>query len=152
MVKFVPPLLLAFALCGAAPAGATSTSSAASDSLGASSVGSSGSITKSSNASSGTDGQASGDYRITDVAKSDERPGMMRMTLQGTAGQHGGEPLFLHVPPAVAEQSGLGRGDIVHARQRSYGVEFSDGRNRQAFFLVLDDPVHRELKVRAVTL
>ncbi|HMN82321.1 MAG TPA: hypothetical protein PKA20_20690, partial [Burkholderiaceae bacterium] len=90
--------------------------------------------------------------RIPDMAQSEERPGMVRMPLQGPAGQQGGEPLFLHVPPAVAEQSGLGRGDIVHARQRSYGVEFSDGRNRKAFFLVLDDPVHRELKIRAVAL
>lgn len=152
MVKFLSPLLAALALGGAASAQATSTSSAASDSLGASAAGSSGSITRSSNASSGANQQASGDYRIVEVAQSGERPGMVRMTLQSVTGQQGDEPLFLHLPPLVVEQSGLGRGDIVHARQRSYGVEFSDGRNRKAFFLVLDDPVHRELRIRAVTL
>ena len=46
-------------------------------------------------------------------------------------------------------------GDIVHARNRPYGLEFArfnDEKTREAFFLVLADDWHKELDSRRVSL
>ena len=54
--------------------------------------------------------------------------------------------MFLTLPQVAIEKARLGQGDLVTAKHRAYGVEFQDGRSHEAFFLVLDDDWHRELK------
>jgi hypothetical protein len=132
---------------------ASSASSAASDSI-TTSVGSiSGSIKKSSDSSSSKDDKvADGDYRIIDVAVVPEQPGTVRLKLQAVADQSADGEFFLYLPQGVVEQSRLAQGGIVTARTRPYGVEFAQGEERQAFFLVLTDEWYRELQTTPVVL
>jgi hypothetical protein len=142
-------LLLAAAL----PAWATSSAaSSASDSI-TTSVGSvSGSLQTSSNGSSKTTGVAEGDYKITDVAVAEGRPGTVRVKLQALADAGADAELLLYLPQETAARAGLAPGGTVAARQRPYGVEFAQGQPRQAFFLVLKDEWYRELQTTAVVL
>ncbi len=144
---------------GALPAvAASSTSSAASDSV-TTSVGSlSGSVEKSSASSSNDNKVAGGDYKIIDMTAAADRPGLVRMRLQALADADGaaasgaeGE-FFLYLPREVVEQGRLVQGGIVTARQKPYGTEFADGPTRQAFFLVLDDDWYKEVHTTAVVL
>lgn len=133
---------------------ASSTSSAVSDSLGTSVGSVSGSIQRSSD-SSRTTTVADGDYRVVEVAVVTERPGHLRLTLQAVAdaaGAAGEGGFFLVLPAEVVERSRLATGAVVTARQRPYGMEFAQGPQREAFFLVLADDWIRELQTRAVTL
>ena len=132
---------------------ASSASSAVSDSI-TTSVGSiSGSIRKSSDSSSSKDDKvADGDYRIIDVAVVPEQPGTVRLKLQAIADVGADGEFFLDLPQVVVEQSGLAQGGVVTARTRPYGVEFAQGPQRQAFFLVLRDEWYRELQANPVML
>lgn len=131
---------------------ASSTSSAVSDSVGASVGSVSGSLQRSSD-SSRTTTVADGDYRVVEVAAVADRPGQLRLTLQAVAADAAADAgFFLVLPAEVVERSRLGTGAVVSARQRPYGVEFAQGPQRQAFFLVLADDWYRELQTRAVTL
>jgi hypothetical protein len=133
----------------------SSTASSASDSV-TGSVGSvSGSIERSSNSSSDNKTVADGDYKILEVATLAERPNMVRLTLQAVAGpaaDGADKDFFLYVPRTVAADSALAPGGIVSARQRAYGIEFAQGPQRQAFFLVLSDTWYRELQTSPVVL
>jgi hypothetical protein len=112
---------------------------------------SSNSLHKSSDSSSGDKhARVQGDYRIAEIVEPQERPGMLRLALQAVERPGADGDLFLYVPVKVAEESGLAVGGIVAAQPRAYGVEFSNGDPRQAFFLVLDDAWHRELQAKAV--
>jgi hypothetical protein len=71
----------------------------------------------------------------------------VRLTLQGE-----GETLFLYVPQETVRLGGLATGQVVAARQRTFGVEFAAGEPRRAFFLALRDGWLPELQTRAVTL
>jgi hypothetical protein len=155
-------LALAFAACcppAQAASSTSSASSAASDSVGASSAGVSGSLQTSSN-SSGTRNVAQGEYRILEVAAADARPTHLRLTLQrerpadDTASpvERAHDTLYLTLPQAAFEASGLGRGMRVAATPRAYGVEFARADNRAAFFLVLEDHWLQELAARPLTL
>jgi hypothetical protein len=137
----------------AAPAwAASSASSAASDSA-TTSVGSvSGSLRNSSDASSKTDTVADGDYKIIEVAALTGQPGTMRITLQALATPGADGQFFLDLPAIAAEQGALAAGGTVTARQRPYGIEFANGPQRQAFFLVLADEWFRELHSTPVSL
>ena len=159
--SFTTSFIAGLLLCATAVpcAAASSAASSASDSV-TTSVGSvSASITRSSTSSSQTAGVAEGDYRIIDVDRVAERPGMARMTLQALAqartGEDGDGTWFLDLPQAVVEQYRLAQGGIVTALQRAYGIEFAQGQApqaRQAFFLVLSDDWYRELHTQAVAL
>ncbi|MDE2081541.1 MAG: hypothetical protein KGI90_09320 [Burkholderiales bacterium] len=157
MTRHVHPALIvgAAALLGAAalPArAASSASSAASDSA-SQSVGSlSTSLQTSSNASSGDDRKAAGDYRIVDVARAPAEPGALRLTLQAVDRPGAEGALALTLPQATAEHARLAAGQIVSARARPYGLEFARGDDGQAFFLVLDDAAYRDLQTRVVKL
>jgi hypothetical protein len=130
----------------------SSAASSASDSI-TTSVGSlSGSVQKSSDSSSKTTGVAEGDYKIIDVAAVPGRPGTVRMKLQALADRGADGEFFLYLPQEAVDQGHLAQGHIVTARQRPYGVEFADGKTRQAFFLVLNDDWYRELQTNAVVL
>ena len=131
---------------------ASSASSAASDSV-TTSVGSlSGSVEQSSASSAGDKKVAEGDYRIIDMAAVADRPGMMRMKLQPLADRSAEGEFFLTLPQQAVEGSRLAQGGTVTARHKPYGVEFADGRTRQAFFLVLADDWYKELQTTAVVL
>lgn len=138
---------------GALPAvAASSTSSAASDSV-TTSVGSlSGSVEQSSASSAGDKKVAEGDYRIIDVAAAAGRPGMVRMKLQALAERSADGEFFLYLPQTAFDASRLGQGGVVTARNKPYGTEFADAQTRQAFFLVLADDWYKELQTTAVVL
>jgi hypothetical protein len=123
---------------------ASSTASSASDSLG-----------KSSTSSSPGNDVADGDYRVIDMAEATDRPGRMRLTLQGvaTAGKPGAGTTFeLYLPVATLQQAALATGQQIRTRQRPYGIEFARADAREPFFLVLHDTWHRELASHPVTL
>jgi hypothetical protein len=151
---------------------ASSASSAGSASLGSLSD----SVEGSSKSSSGETKVADGDYRVIEIAeladsadpatakpsdasdagagltRSVGHPTLLQLKLQATAqaGEQGA--LWLTLPRQALAQHRLVAGDIVSARQRPYGVEFSRADSREAFFLVLAGDWQRELDPRAVSL
>ncbi|MBW8832047.1 MAG: hypothetical protein JF606_22050 [Burkholderiales bacterium] len=148
--------LAAFALLfcvSALPAlAASSAASSASESI-TTSVGSiSDSIQKSSTSSTNTTAAIEGDYNVVEVAALPEQPGTMRMKLQAVADQGSDGEFFLYLPQKAVEQGELALGQVVTARQRPYGVEFSNAQTRKAFFLALTDDWYRELQTNAVVL
>ncbi len=140
-------------VCGAAagPALAGSSASSASSEGSSASVGSlSTSIEKSSKSSSKDDKVAEGDYRIIETAAADTQPGKVRLTLQAVNAADG--EFYLYVPQETVQQGRLATGGLVTARHRAYGVEFTAGAPREAFFLVLRDEWYQELQTRVITL
>jgi hypothetical protein len=152
MIRITSRLVCLVAMgCGAAtPALASSTAaSSTSDSI-AVSVGSvSTSFGKSSDSSTRKNDVAEGDYKIVEVAAVEERPGVLRMTLQAVAGQ---DDFVLYLPQKAVDNGRVGIGDIVTAQHREYGVEFEKTQTRRAFFLVLSDVWYRELQTNPVAL
>lgn len=121
---------------------ASSTASSASDSLG-----------KSSTSSSPGNDVADGDYRVIDMAEATDRPGRMRLTLQGVAAAgKPGTTFELYLPVATLQQAALATGQQIRTRQRPYGIEFARADTAVPFFLVLRDAWHRELASHPVTL
>ena len=121
---------------------ASSTASSASDSLG-----------KSSTRSSPGNDVADGDYRVIDMAEAIDRPGRMRLTLQGVAAAgKPGTTFELYLPVATLQQAALATGQQIRTRQRPYGIEFARADAREPFFLALHDTWHRELASHPVTL
>jgi hypothetical protein len=136
---------------------ASSTAASSASEAGSSAVGSlSDSFEKSSDSSSKKDKTAAGDYKLIDVAEVQERPGMLRLTLQpvepATAEAKAADNLILYVPARVMAQNPLTAGQVVSAKPREYGVEFARADTGRAFFLVLHDEWYRELQSNAVTL
>lgn len=149
MPRFAPTLALAL-LIGAPllPAHASSSASSAASEGSSASVGSlSTSLEGSSNSSSKGDDVAAGDYRVIEVADAADRPGQVRLTLQGDD-----ESFFLYVPLQAAQNGGVAAGQTVTARRHAYGLEFAAGEPRTAFFLALHDAWLPELRTRAVAL
>ena len=139
--------LVVAALGLAMQAHADSTSSASS--AGSASSGSvSDSLAGSSNSSTGNDRRADGNYQIIDIDPTPGRAGSTRVAMQ--AGES--NRIVLDLPHAVFARQGLARGDFVLAQNRSYGLEFARADTREAFFLVLEDSVYKELAARKVTL
>jgi hypothetical protein len=142
-------------LCAGAslPCLAESFASSASSAGSASSGSVSDSLGNSSKSSTRTN-TADGDYRVIEVAEVAHRPGMLQLTLQATA--PGADHEFvLKLPHQALEPRGMAVGDLVHVRNRDYGLEFarSNGTDvREAFFLVLDDDWQRELEPHLVSL
>ncbi|MCW5659280.1 MAG: hypothetical protein KIT60_16370 [Burkholderiaceae bacterium] len=128
---------------------ASSASSAGSASLGSISD----SIGNSSRSSSPDNRTADGDYRVIEVAELAGKPGMLQLTLQATQGET--HEFTLKLPREALGARGIAVGDVVHARNRPYGLEFArlnDARTREAFFLVLADDWHKELDSRPLSL
>ena len=120
---------------------ASSASSASSASVGSVSD----SFRGSSNSSTGGNRTADGTYRIIDIAPVADRARMARVTMQG---EQPGQRIVLDLPKATFEQQHLDKGDLVHAQNRVYGIEFARNDTRQAFYLVLDDAWYGELPAR----
>lgn len=98
---------------------------------------------------------AAGDWRVIDVAALAERPGTVRLTLQALAkGDEEAQPrtLTLDLPQRAVDRGAIAIGQVVVASERPYGLEFARGDDRVAFYLVLDDAWHRELRSHAVAL
>ena len=156
MNHFKTPIAsLVLLLCAVAPPAMSTSSTASSASDSASSAASSGSesLKKSSNGSSkATTAVTSGDYEVIDVAAVPERPGTVRMRLQAVADRSAESEFFLYLPQQIFDNSQLGAGQVIAARQRPYGLEFAKSDTRKAFFLVLDDAWYRDLPSHAVVL
>lgn len=141
---------LAAALTVACNANADSFVSSASSAGSQSSGSISDSLKGSSNSSSRDNNKvANGPYRIIDVAALPGRDGMTRLTLQADAAQ---ASVVLDLPQAALDKQQLAQGDVVHAQNRAYGIEFSRNDTRAAFFLVLADDWYGELATRPVSL
>jgi hypothetical protein len=144
------------ALCAGvamSPAHATGSASSASMTGSSASSASVGSVSDSFKASSDGSSRttaAQGDYKVIEVAAVAERPEMARLRLQSLAGQEG--EVQLDLPARTVERSGIEVGQVVAVQVRPYGLEFARGDTREAFFLVLDDDWHRELRAHAVAL
>ena len=154
MNHFSKCLATAVFLTAALPAMAASTATSSASDSSTASVGSvSGSIQKSSAASSKpATPLLAGDYRVVEVVAMAERPGTMRLTLQALADPSAEGEFQLFVPQEAFDRSQLAAGQTVTARERSYGLEFSLAATQQAFFLVLADDWYRELQSNAVVL
>jgi len=124
------------------PSSASSAGSASSGSVSAS-------LHESSDSSSKDDKRADGDYRIIDVAEAPERGDFRRVTMQADESQ---QRIVLDLPVNILDKQGLGRGDLVYAQHRVYGLEFARSDTREAFYLVLADKWHEELAPRIVGL
>jgi hypothetical protein len=149
-------VLCSAALTAAFPAHASSTAaSSASEGVSASVGSASDSFETSSDGSSKKDKTAAGDYKVVDVAEVAERPGILRMTLQpvtAAPAAAGDQAFVLYVPAKVMAQTPVAAGEVVTAKPRPYGVEFTKAATGRAFYLVLQDDWYRELQSNAVTL
>jgi hypothetical protein len=95
---------------------------------------------------------AAGDYKVIAVAAIADKPGMLRITLQAVNAPVETPEIALVLPQKAFDTSGLTKGELVTAKDRSYGTEFSNKQTQAAFFLVLNDEAHRELASKPVTL
>jgi hypothetical protein len=148
----------------------SSTSSAASTA--SQSVGSlSNSVGTSSKSSTGDKTAANGNYRVIDVVALQDRPGMVRVSMQANAEATGHTvpvtalndkalDLWLDLPQAAWANSGLTQGDWVNVRNREHGLVFARAAATpqaaavpdSVFFLALRDAWRNDLDPRAVTL
>ncbi len=146
MKPLLIPLLLTLALPLHAHA-ESSASSAVSDSASSATSSASDSIGNSSKSSSGDKKVAAGEYRVLQLAAVPDHPGMLRAQLRNEAGE-----FALTLPAVAAERGGLAEGGMVNVMARPYGYAFTRPGSEEAFFLVLDDDWHRELRSRPVIL
>ena len=146
-------LALSFAFLGTALSAHAESSfvSSAFESLSTSVGQSSKSISNSSDSSSKHQDLAAGDYRVVEVAEATDRPGMVALKLQAVAGDPAQGAFFLTLPATTVAQHGIAAGQVVSALARPYGFEFANAETRQAFFLVMRDDWHRELKSNPVS-
>lgn len=156
-MPFAPSRLLVATLMAlglAAPAFADSFASFASSASSASVGSLSDSISGSSNSSRGADKPVTaGDYRIVEVMALAERPGRLRVKLQGDGGEIADASFYLDLPQSTFERQGLATGDRVRVSERAYGLAFARAElPREAFFLVLADDWYRDLDARALKL
>jgi hypothetical protein len=128
---------------------ADSFASSASSAGSASSGSVSDSFQGSSHSSTGDNRRADGNYKIIDIDQTPGRAGSTRIAMQADDPQ---QRIVLDLPQAVFARQALVRGDFVHAQNRPYGIEFARADTREAFFLVLEDAVYKELAARKVTL
>ena len=125
----------------------SSASSAASNSIGSSST----SIEKSSNSSSKKNDVAAGHYQVVHMVAMAERPGQLRLTMQGEDGTADSR-FYLYLPEATVQEAGLTTGQTVTALARPYGTAFAKADAAQPYFLVMQDAWLRELPSRPVVL
>ena len=120
-----------------------------SDSVAAASGSVSDSLSGSSNSSGGHQRVANGDYQIIQIAATPGRADRVRLTMRAADPK---EQLVLDLPQTTFDQQRLASGDLVHAQNRVYGVEFARADDRQPFYLVLADEWYGELAARPVAL
>jgi hypothetical protein len=141
---------VAISLCASRVALASSTAgSSAADSASSATSSASDSLKTSSNGSSKATGIAQGEYKI--IAITAQESGKVQLALQLTTAHGKSEPLSLTLAEKVFADSGLAEGQLVTAKARTYGVEFSRTQNGRAFLLVLEDAIFKELNSVAVS-
>jgi hypothetical protein len=140
-------LLAGLALAALPAMASTSASSASSEGISASVGSLSTSVEGSSNSSSPGGKTAEGPYRVIHMAAAPDRPGLVRVALEATAGGHA---FALLLPEATAASARLAAGDVIVATAREYGVQFARADTAEPFFLVVDDRQLPELKTRAL--
>ena len=145
MKRLVPLLFFAAVLPVHAESSATSS---VSDSASSATSSASDSIGGSSKSSSGDKRVAAGEYQVVHLAAVADRPGMLRAQLRNDTGAE----FALLLPAQAAERGRLAEGGAVNVLERPYGYEFATVDTKEAFFLVLDDDWHRELRSKPVTL
>ena len=112
--------------------------------------------------------RAEGDYKVIAVTAMVDQPGTARMKLQALGERSDGgadAEFYLYLPQQVVDKSLISAGQLVTAQQRPYGVAFAHTPGStlttaatqtvsapQAFYLVLDDDWHRELRSHPVVL
>lgn len=149
-MRLLASVLALLALSALAPSHAASSAVAsASDSVSTSVETMSRSLHRSSTSSSPRP-LAQGDYKVIQVAQ--VAPGLHDVTLQAVAATGNEGQVTLRVADKVVADGGLVVGQVVSARERPYGYEFTRADTRVAFFLMLDDAWYRELQSVAVTL
>jgi poly-gamma-glutamate capsule biosynthesis protein CapA/YwtB (metallophosphatase superfamily) len=139
--------LLGLASMPALAAGLAASSAAGGSSASSASINS---VENSSTSSTRAVANINGPYRIVDVTPTPQRQGMVRMTL--AAVDKAGDQLVIDLPQQSFERSGLSAGGTINASQRPYGVEFADAGNAKAFFLLLNDDWHQDLRSTPVSL
>ena len=139
--------LLAIACAPALAAGLAASSAAGGSSASSASINS---VENSSTSSTRVVANINGPYRIVEVTPTPRRQGMVRMTL--AAVDKAGDPLVIDLPQQTFERSGLAAGRTINASQRPYGVEFADAGTARAFFLLLNDDWHQDLRSTPVSL
>jgi poly-gamma-glutamate capsule biosynthesis protein CapA/YwtB (metallophosphatase superfamily) len=139
--------LLGLASMPALAAGLAASSAAGGSSASSASINS---VENSSTSSTRAVANINGPYRIVDVTPTPQRQGMVRMTL--AAVDKAGDPLVLDLPQQTFERTGLAAGSTINASQRPYGVEFADAGNAKAFFLLLNNDWHQDLRSTPVSL
>jgi len=137
MLKRSLPLWAALVL---SPALADSfTSSAAS--LASKSIGSlSDSVGKSSESSSGETQIQAGPYQVLALTPVLERPGRVRLSLQGLAPLDAQQTLWLELPAELVAAQHLQAGESLRLSPRSYGLAVARSGAAEPFFLALRDP------------
>jgi hypothetical protein len=158
-MRSIPIAVASLALAawaGATPCRAESLASSASSAGSTASGSASDSIHASSEGSSGRKQEASGNYRVIEVAELRQRAGVLRVKLRAVQTMDERLAEFtLDVPRDALARRALAQGDLVTARPRPYGIEFAYGdgeRAPEAFFLALADDWQRELDPHVVEL
>jgi hypothetical protein len=155
--------MAAIALAGVAAHAESVASMAISNSVSASVGSVSTSFNASSDASSPGRAVRAGAWRVIEMAAAPGREGYARLTLRAepAAASEGAaseprEEQHLFLPEATVAAASLAVGQVIHARERPYGLELAKAepgaREATPFFLVLADEVYRELQTRAVRL
>lgn len=147
-------LVLTAGLAGTAHAESLGSAASSASSAGSASSGSLSDSVQGSSRSSGGQQVADGDYRVIGMAEAAGRPGFVRLRLRAEATAD--DTFTLTVPAQALAPQALGVGDVVHARNRPYGLEFARTLPatgaREPFFLALTDAAQRELRSQALSL
>nr|WP_315466087.1 hypothetical protein [uncultured Rhodoferax sp.] len=104
------------------------------------------SVTTLSNASSTATGVAQGDYTLVEVVAMADRPDMVRLALANVDREQSSSDVYVYLPAQTYLDAGLQAGNIITAKQRSYGIELARATDNKTFFLIVDDHVLNELK------
>lgn len=110
------------------------------------------SLRGSSNSSSDAVNMAAGDYKILGITAVVAQPGLVAVRLQAVEPKPGLTEFELLLPQDVARRAELSSAQVMTARSRPYGLEFSVAGQPQAFYLLLHDEWYRDLQSHAVTL
>jgi len=152
--RLIAAVVLSMGLAAVAQAESLGSAASSASSAGSASSGSLSDSVQGSSRSSGGQQVADGDYRVIEMAEVPGKPGFVQLRLRADAADAGN--FTLTVPAQALGSQALGVGDVVHARNRSYGLEFARTLPatgaREPFFLALTDAAQRELRSQALSL
>lgn len=152
--RLLATLFVAAGLAATAQAESLGSAASSASSAGSASSGSLSDSVQGSSRSSGGQQVADGDYRVIEMAEAAGKPGFVTLRLRAAAADAG--EFTLTLPAQALQPQALGVGDVVHARNRTYGLEFARTLPatgaREPFFLALTDAARRELRSQALSL